>query len=84
MSTIQPSGSVQDLARTLMKTFEANRDAKHTAEDFSTFLGRLLTGVSASDSATSAPAAPAATTTQAPVRPTGLRFEGLAPASPKA
>jgi hypothetical protein len=76
MSTIQSSGSVQELARTLMRTFEANRDAnaRHTADDFSSFLGRLLTGVSAADCATSAPATPAATTS--PAGTTDLRFQG--------
>ncbi len=83
MSTIQPSASVQDLAKALMQTFEANRDAKHSADDFSTFLSRLLSGVSATDSAACAaqtPAAttsPATTTSPAAVSTADLRFQGL-------
>jgi hypothetical protein len=81
MSTIQSGVSVQELARTLMQTFEANRhaNARHTADDFSTFLGRLLTGVTATDSAANAvsTASTASTTSPAAITTPDLRFDGL-------
>ncbi len=77
MSTIQPSVSVQDLAKSLMQTFDSNSDGKLTTDEFGAFLSKLLTGVTTA-SATSAAATTAATATTATTAGSGsVKFEGF-------
>jgi EF hand len=44
--------TVQDLARTLMQTFDTNNDGQLTSDEFGTFLTKLLSGVSTAASTT--------------------------------
>lgn len=43
---VQSSTAVQDLARSLMQTFDKNSDNKLGADEFNDFLGQLLGGIS--------------------------------------
>jgi hypothetical protein len=73
MSTI--SGvSVQDLAKSLMQTFDTNSDGKLTSDEFGTFLSKLLTGVTtAAATSTSTASATTATTSTS----SAVKFEGF-------
>lgn len=42
--------TVQDLANTLMESFDSNNDGQINTDEFSSFLGQLLSGVSSSSS----------------------------------
>lgn len=67
-----PGATVQDLARTLMQSFDANRDGQLTTEEFGGFLAKLLSGVQQST--------PQATTTGFQLGTGGagnIRFEGF-------
>jgi hypothetical protein len=73
MSTITPTASVQDLAKSLMQTFDSNSDGKLTTDEFGAFLTKLLSGVTTA-SATTASATSATTATTG----TGsVKFEGF-------
>jgi len=73
MSTITPTASVQDLAKSLMQTFDSNSDGKLTTDEFGAFLTKLLSGVTTA-SATTATATSATTATTG----TGsVKFEGF-------
>jgi hypothetical protein len=76
MSTIQPSVSVQDLAKSLMQTFDTNNDGKLTSDEFGAFLSKLLTGVTTASAATAA-STTSATATTAAASGTGVKFEGF-------
>ncbi len=56
MSSIPSGTTVQDLARSLMQTFDVNRDNQLTSDEFSTFLSKLLTGVQSAAANGAAPA----------------------------
>jgi hypothetical protein len=74
MSTIQSSTSVQDLANSLMKTFDTNSDGKLTTDEFGAFLTKLLSGVT---SASAAATATGSTSTAAATGSSALKFEGF-------
>ena len=46
-----PGVSVQDLAKTLMQSFDANKDGQINTDEFGSFLGKLLSGVNSSAAA---------------------------------
>ena len=46
-----PGVTVQDLAKTLMQSFDANKDGQINNEEFGSFLGKLLSGVNTSAAA---------------------------------
>jgi hypothetical protein len=79
MSTITPSVSVQDLAKSLMQTFDTNNDGKLTSDEFGAFLSKLLTGVTTASAATGATAtsATSATATTATAGSGNVKFEGF-------
>jgi uncharacterized protein YdeI (BOF family) len=76
MSTIQSSTSVQDLANSLMKTFDTNSDGKLTTDEFGAFLTKLLSGVT-SASASAAATATSSTSTAAATGSSAVKFEGF-------
>jgi uncharacterized protein YdeI (BOF family) len=78
MSTIGSSTSVQDLATSLMKTFDTNSDGKLTTDEFGAFLTKLLSGVTSASAA--ATATGSTTTAAAATGSTGssaVKFEGF-------
>lgn len=79
MSTIGSSTSVQDLATSLMKTFDTNSDGKLTSDEFGAFLTKLLSGVTSAAAATTAASSTATATTSATATTGGaaLKFEGF-------
>jgi hypothetical protein len=76
MSTINSTTSVQDLAKSLMQTFDTNSDGKLTTDEFGAFLSKLLSGVNTAASATAAAATntPGATAT---IGTSSIKFEGF-------
>ncbi len=74
MSTIGSGVSVQDLAKSLMQTFDTNNDGKLTSDEFSAFLSKLLTGVTSAASTSAAATTAAATITSAS---SAVKFEGF-------
>jgi hypothetical protein len=46
-----PGVTVQDLAKTLMQSFDANKDGQINTDEFGSFLGKLLSGVNSSAAA---------------------------------
>ncbi len=74
MSTIGSGVSVQDLAKSLMQTFDTNNDGKLTSDEFSTFLSKLLTGVTSAASTSAAATTAAATSTSSS---SAVKFEGF-------
>jgi hypothetical protein len=74
MSTIQSGVSVQDLAKSLMQTFDTNNDGKLTSDEFGAFLSKLLTGVNVASSASTAAATSSTTSTSAS---SAVKFEGF-------
>ena len=45
MNPIQPGASIQEMARSLMRTVDANGNGELSTEEFTSFLARLMTGV---------------------------------------
>jgi hypothetical protein len=77
MSAIQSTTSAQDLARSLLKTFESNgAGTTATPDDFGAFLTRLLSGVTSASAAATATSASSTTNT-------GVKFEGFDLAVPR-
>jgi uncharacterized protein YdeI (BOF family) len=74
MSTIGSGVSVQDLAKSLMQTFDTNNDGKLTSDEFSAFLSKLLTGVTSAASTSAASTAAASTSTASS---SAVKFEGF-------
>jgi hypothetical protein len=72
MSTINSTTSVQDLAKSLMQTFDTNSDGKLTTDEFGAFLTKLLSGV---NTATSAAATSASATST--IGTSSIKFEGF-------
>jgi uncharacterized protein YdeI (BOF family) len=75
MSTIQSSTSVQDLANSLMKTFDTNSDGKLTTDEFGAFLTKLLSGVTSASAV--ATATGTSSTTAAATNSSAVKFEGF-------
>jgi hypothetical protein len=75
MSTIQSSTSVQDLANSLMKTFDTNSDGKLTTDEFGAFLTKLLSGVTSASAAATATATTSATASA--TSSSAVKFEGF-------
>lgn len=70
MNPIQPGASIQEMARSAMRSVDSSGDGELSTEEFTSFLTRLMTAVQAG-----LPASPAA-----PTRPGGasrLKFEGF-------
>ena len=77
MNPIQPGASIQEMARSLMRTVDTNGNGELSTEEFTSFLAKLMTGVqtglAASPTAVTSPYATAgATATGA-----SLKFEGF-------
>ncbi len=77
MSTIGSSTSVQDLATSLMKTFDTNSDGKLTTDEFGAFLTKLLSGVTSASAAATATGASSTTSTAAVTGSSAVKFEGF-------
>jgi hypothetical protein len=78
MNPIQPGASIQEMARSLMRTVDTNQNGELSTEEFTNFLARLMTGVqsgfAASPTAVTTPAATGAGATGATVRFEGFDF----------
>ena len=76
MNPIQPGASIQEMARSLMRTVDSNGNGELSTEEFTSFLAKLMTGVQ-----TGLAASPTGvTTTATPGAPAGgasLKFEGF-------
>jgi hypothetical protein len=82
MNPIQPGASIQEMARSMMRTVDSNGNGELSTEEFTSFLAKLMTGVqtglsasptgSAMSAGASAYAAAAGSGSGAP-----LRFEGF-------
>jgi hypothetical protein len=77
MNPIQPGASIQEMARSLMRTVDTNQNGSLSTEEFTSFLSKLMTGVQ-----TSVAASPSALTTTAAGAGTAaagasLKFEGF-------
>src|SRR6478735_4482871 len=59
MNPIQPGTSIQEMARSLMRTVDSNGNGELSTEEFTSFLARLMsgvqTGLSASPTAVTTP-----------------------------
>ena len=77
MNPIQPGTSIQEMARSLMRTVDTNGNGELSTEEFTSFLAKLMTGVqtglSASPTAVTTPAA----TAGAAATGASLKFEGF-------
>jgi hypothetical protein len=74
MNPIQPGASIQEMARSLMRTVDTNQNGELSTEEFTSFLAKLMTGVQSGFAAS-----PTAVTT-ATAGATGgaaLKFEGF-------
>jgi hypothetical protein len=71
MNPIQPGASIQEMARSLMRTVDSNGNGELSTEEFTNFLAKLMTGVQTGLAASPTAAAPAAGTTS------NIRFEGF-------
>ncbi len=76
MNPIQPGTSIQEMARSLMRTVDSNGNGELSTEEFTSFLAKLMTGVQTGLSA-SPTAVPTATTTGATATGASLKFEGF-------
>jgi hypothetical protein len=74
MSTINSTTSVQDLAKSLMQTFDTNSDGKLTTDEFGAFLTKLLSGVNTAASTSAAATSASATST---IGTSSIKFEGF-------
>ena len=70
MNPIQPGASIQEMARSLMRTVDTNGNGELTTEEFTSFLAKLMTGVQSGYGAPTAATPAAATGVPA-------RFEGF-------
>jgi uncharacterized protein YdeI (BOF family) len=77
MSTIGSSTSVQDLATSLMKTFDTNSDGKLTSDEFGAFLTKLLSGVTSAAATATATTSTATTSATATASGSAVKFEGF-------
>lgn len=78
MSTVNGTQSVQDLARTLMQNFDANKDGQVSTQEFGTFLTQLLSGINgAAGTAYKGTALGTSPTTSAVTGSSNLKFEGF-------
>ena len=77
MNPIQPGASIQEMARSLMRTVDSNGNGELSTEEFTSFLAKLMTGVQTGLSAS--PTGVATTPTAAGAAGTGasLKFEGF-------
>ena len=73
MNPIQPGASIQEMARSLMRTVDTNGNGELSTEEFTSFLAKLMTGVQTGVAAspTAVPTAAAAGTTS------NIKFEGF-------
>ena len=77
MNPIQPGASIQEMARSLMRTVDTNQNGELSTEEFTSFLAKLMTGVQGSLTASpTAVATPTATATPAGAG-ASLKFEGF-------
>ena len=76
MNPIQPGASIQEMARSLMRTVDSNGNGELSTEEFTSFLAKLMTGVQTGLGA-SPTAVPAATTPGAGGAGASLKFEGF-------
>ena len=74
MNPIQPGTSIQEMARSLMRTVDTNGNGELSTEEFTSFLAKLMTGVQTGLSASPAAVTPAAT---AGATGASLKFEGF-------
>jgi hypothetical protein len=73
MNPIQPGASIQEMARSLMRTVDSNGNGELSTEEFTNFLAKLMTGVQtglAGNPTAATPGAAAGTTSN-------IRFEGF-------
>lgn len=83
MNPIQPGASIQEMARSLMRTVDTNNNGELSTEEFTSFLAKLMTGVQSGFNASPAATAPspAATAPGASVKFEGFDFnKGADPA----
>jgi hypothetical protein len=85
MNPIQPGASIQEMARSLMRTVDTNQNGELSTEEFTNFLSRLMTGVQSgygvSPTAVTTAAAPGTGATGASVKFEGFDFaKGADPA----
>ena len=75
MNPIQPGASIQEMARSLMRTVDTNQNGELSTEEFTSFLAKLMTGVQSGFAASPT----AVTTAAAGGGATGaaLKFEGF-------
>jgi hypothetical protein len=76
MNPIQPGSSIQEMARSLMRTVDSNGNGELSTEEFTSFLAKLMTGVQ-TGVGTSPAATATATTRGAAATGASLKFEGF-------
>ena len=76
MNPIQSGSSIQEMARSLMRTVDTNGNGQLSTEEFTSFLTKLMTGVQTGLAASPYAAAPAATPGAAATG-ASLKFEGF-------
>jgi hypothetical protein len=76
MNPIQPGASIQEMARSLMRTVDTNGNGELSTEEFTSFLAKLMTGVQSGFGTPAAAATPYGAT---PAAAGGVpaRFEGF-------
>jgi hypothetical protein len=76
MNPIQPGSSIQEMARSLMRTVDTNQNGELSTEEFTSFLAKLMTGVQTGLAASPAATTPTATAGTAATG-ASLKFEGF-------
>ena len=77
MNPIQPGTSIQEMARSLMRTVDTNGNGELSTEEFTSFLAKLMTGVSSGLSASPTAVTTPAATAGAAATGASLKFEGF-------
>lgn len=73
MNPIQPGASIQEMARSLMRTVDTNGNGELSTEEFTSFLAKLMTGVNTGLGASPTAATPGATAGTT----SNIKFEGF-------
>jgi hypothetical protein len=77
MNPIQPGASIQEMARSLMRTVDSNGNGELSTEEFTSFLAKLMTGVQTGLSGSPTAVTTTATTSGAAATGASLKFEGF-------
>ena len=77
MNPIQPGSSIQEMARSLMRTVDSNGNGELSTEEFTSFLAKLMTGVQTGVGTSPASMPTAATAPRAMATGPSPKFEGF-------